>query len=39
MAKWRKRLFIGLSHNAANPAANFKLPIDRTVIMGAHLDL
>ncbi len=39
MATWRKRLFIGLAHNAANPAANFCLPIDRTVVMGAHLDL
>ena len=39
MATWRKRLFIGLAHNAANPALNFNLPIDRTVVMGAHLDL
>jgi len=39
LASWRKRLFIGLAHNAANPAAGFCLPIDRTVIMGAHLDL
>jgi KUP system potassium uptake protein len=39
MATWRKRLFIGLAHNAANPAVNFDLPIDRTVVMGAHLEL
>jgi KUP system potassium uptake protein len=39
MAKWRKRLFIGLVHNAANPAAGFGLPVDRTVVMGAHLEL
>ena len=39
MASWRKRIFIGLAHNAANPAASFKLPDDRTVIMGAHLEL
>jgi KUP system potassium uptake protein len=39
MAGWRKRLFIGLAHNAANPAAKFHLPVDRTVVMGAHLDL
>jgi KUP system potassium uptake protein len=39
MAGWRKRLFIGLTHNAANPAANFNLPVDRTVVMGAHLEL
>ena len=30
MSSWRKRLFIGLSHNAANPAAYFHLPDDRT---------
>jgi KUP system potassium uptake protein len=39
MATWRKRLFIGLAHNAANPAERFCLPIDSTVIMGAHLDV
>jgi KUP system potassium uptake protein len=39
MAGWRKRVFIGLAHNAANPAVNFHLPDDRTVIMGAHLEL
>ncbi|WP_375476189.1 potassium transporter Kup [uncultured Jatrophihabitans sp.] len=39
MARWRKRLFIGLAHNAANPALNFSLPEDRTVVMGAHLEL
>jgi KUP system potassium uptake protein len=38
LARWRKRLFIGLAHNAANPAAQFCLPEDRTVIMGAHLE-
>ena len=39
MARWRKRLFIGLAHNAASPAAGFCLPEDRTVVMGAHLEL
>jgi KUP system potassium uptake protein len=39
MTAWRKRLFIGLAHNAANPAANFHLPEDRTVVMAAHLEL
>jgi KUP system potassium uptake protein len=38
MARWRKRLFLGLAHNAANPALNFCLPEDRTVVMGAHLE-
>jgi KUP system potassium uptake protein len=39
MAQWRKRIFIGLAHNAANPASGFCLPDDRTIVMGAHLDL
>jgi KUP system potassium uptake protein len=39
MAQWRKRLFIGLAHNAANPAEQFDLPADRTIVMGAHLEL
>jgi KUP system potassium uptake protein len=39
IARWRKRLFIGLAHNAASPAAGFCLPEDRTVVMGAHLEL
>jgi KUP system potassium uptake protein len=38
-AKWRKRLFIGLAHNAANPAASFCLPEERTIVVGAHLEL
>jgi KUP system potassium uptake protein len=37
--RWRKRLFIGLAHNAANPSARFCLPDERTVVMGAHLEL
>ncbi|MGI8414716.1 MAG: KUP/HAK/KT family potassium transporter, partial [Nakamurella sp.] len=39
MATWRKRLFIGLSHNAASPAAYFRLPEDRTVMMGSRIVL
>ncbi|HEY0813053.1 MAG TPA: potassium transporter Kup [Pseudonocardia sp.] len=39
MSGWRKRMFIGLSHNAATPAAYFKLPVDRTVIMGSRIEL
>ena len=39
MAGWRKRIFIGLSHNAANPADYFCLPLDRTVIMGSRIEL
>ncbi len=39
MSGWRKRMFIGLSHNAANPAAYFCLPVDRTVVMGSRIEL
>lgn len=35
MACWRKMLFITLAHNAADPAAYFSLPTDRTVTMGS----
>jgi len=36
---WRKKLFLGLAHNAASAANYFHLPEDRTVVMGAHVDL
>ncbi len=39
MTTWRKRLFIGLSRNAATPAAYFKLPDNRTVVMGSRIEL
>ncbi len=39
MRPWRKRLFIGLAHNAASPSASFELPIERTVVMGSRLEL
>jgi KUP system potassium uptake protein len=39
MSTWRKRLFIGLAHNAANPALDFHLPVDRTVVMGSRIEL
>ena len=39
MATWRKRIFIGMAHNAANPSQAFGLPEERTVVMGAHLEL
>ena len=39
MSPWRKRLFIGLSHNAASPAPAFHLPVDRTVVMGSRIEL
>ena len=39
MAPWRKRLFIALAHNAADPAEVFRLPTDRTVVMGGVIDV
>jgi KUP system potassium uptake protein len=39
MGRWRKRLFVWLSHNAANPAADFHLPVERTVLMGSRIEL
>lgn len=39
LAGWRQRLFVGMSHNAANPTEYFKLPTSRTVVMGAQVKL
>jgi KUP system potassium uptake protein len=39
MARWRKALFVALAHNAADPAAYFGLPADRTVTMGSDVNL
>ncbi|HET6826282.1 MAG TPA: potassium transporter Kup [Amnibacterium sp.] len=39
MARWRRSLFIGLAHNAADPAARFRLPSTRTVTMGSDVEL
>ena len=39
MSTWRKRLFVGLAHNAASPAGSFRLPTERTVVMGSRIDL
>ncbi|MFE9425651.1 potassium transporter Kup [Kitasatospora sp. NPDC006697] len=39
MAPWRKRLFIATSYITADAAEYFGLPGNRTVIMGAHIDV
>ncbi|AFM19778.1 K+ transporter [Mycolicibacterium chubuense NBB4] len=39
MAPWRKRLFIATSYVAADAAAYFGLPLDRTVIIGSRLEV
>ena len=39
LARWRKTLFLVLAHNAADPAAYFALPRDRTVLMGTDVEI
>ncbi len=39
MPRWQKRLFLTLSHNAANPAEFFGLPTDRSISMGAQIKM
>ncbi|MFC3491578.1 potassium transporter Kup [Glycomyces rhizosphaerae] len=39
MANWRKRLFIATSYITADAADHFKLPRERTVTMGAHIEV
>ena len=39
MAKWRKKLFLAISRTSSNPADYFGLPLDRTVVMGSHIEV
>ncbi len=39
MGGWRKRLFVGLAHNAASQSEFLRLPDDRTVVMGSNVEL
>jgi KUP system potassium uptake protein len=39
MQRWRKRLFLALARSAANGAASFGLPDDRTVTIGERMQL
>jgi KUP system potassium uptake protein len=39
MSTWQKVLFIGMAHNAASQAEFLCLPAERTVVMGAEVDL
>ena len=36
---WRLRLFVWMAHNAANRTEVFHLPPERTMVMGAHVEL
>lgn len=35
--RWRKKLFILMARNAASPIDAFRLPIERTVMVGAQV--
>jgi KUP system potassium uptake protein len=37
MAKWRKKLFMAVARNSANPVVYFGLPDDQTVVMGSRV--
>jgi KUP system potassium uptake protein len=37
MARWRKTLFVLMARNSTSPLEQFRLPIDRTVMMGSQV--
>jgi KUP system potassium uptake protein len=39
MNPWRKKLFVTMARNAANPAEYFRLPDSQTVTMSGRVDL
>ncbi len=39
MSRWRKRLFVATTRLTADAAEHFRLPRDRTVIMGARIEV
>jgi KUP system potassium uptake protein len=39
MAMWRKHLFIATAHITADAAEHFRLPRDRTMIIGSHIEV
>jgi len=39
MARWRKKLFLGLSRTSASPVEMFCLPEDRIVTLGSYIEL
>jgi KUP system potassium uptake protein len=39
MMRWRKTLFAFMARNAGNPAAYFKIPVNRVVELGAQIEL
>ncbi|HUR84799.1 MAG TPA: potassium transporter Kup [Solirubrobacteraceae bacterium] len=39
LARWRKALFLVLARNAADPVKYFRLPDERTIVMGGHISI
>lgn len=39
LSPWRKKLFVAMARNAANPAEYFRLPDDQTITMSGRIDL
>ena len=39
MSRWRKHLFVATARLTADAAEYFRLPRDRTVIMGSRIEL
>jgi KUP system potassium uptake protein len=39
MSRWRKRLFIAIARNAANPVTLFGLPDAQTVVLSSHIEV
>ena len=39
MSRWRKRLFLATSRITADAAEYFRLPRDRTVIIGSRIEV
>ena len=39
MARWREHLFVAMSHHAQTPAEFFRLPVNRIVELGGHVEI
>lgn len=39
MSSWRRKLYLNLAQNAANPVEYFRLPDNRTVTVGERIEL
>ncbi|MGZ4267871.1 MAG: potassium transporter Kup [Solirubrobacteraceae bacterium] len=39
MRRWRKKLFVAIARNAADPVGYFGLPIDDTITMGSQIEI